>query len=503
MRIVSSQRSEAKSRSRQRPPIGDLAVLPVFYKLAGKKVLLAGGSDAAAWKGQLLAAAGATVIVIAEELGTSFRTLIEDPENREKYQWYSDSWSERSFTGMTLAICDADHDEEAAAFYHAAKKVGVPVNVIDRPQYCDFQFGSIVNRSPAVVSISTDGAAPILGQAMRRRIETLLPPSLSRWAQIAHQIRAQVTERLQPGPQRRAFWEYFVDRAFDTEANENSAERLIAESERIASASKNGIGRVTLVGAGPGDAELLTLKSVRALQSADVILFDDLVSSDVLELARREAKRMLVGKRGGRQSCRQQDINDMMVTLAKSGKHVVRLKGGDPMVFGRAGEEIQRLRDENIPVSVVPGITSALAMASALGVSLTHRDHAQSVRFITGHSRRGGLPEDMNWVHLADPKTTSIFYMGGRMAEKIATRLQENGIPSQTPTVMISAISRPEEKHWRGTVGELSKGAQKLGIEHPVLIGIGDVFKTARARTTGNIERNSSFYTANIVRKFR
>lgn len=486
MRIVSSQQNDAESGRPSRPPIGDLAVLPVFYKLTGKNVLLAGGSEAAAWKALLLAAAGAHVILYAERLDAAFRDVLQESKKDKSYQWHKEQWSEDSFADIALAICDADTDEEAQAFCQAARTIGVPVNVIDRPAYCDFQFGSIVNRSPAIISISTDGAAPILGQAIRRRIETLLPPSLSRWAEIARDIRADITGRLQPGRQRRAFWETFVDRAFGSVANENSAEDMIAECKRVADAPQSTAGRVTLVGAGPGDADLLTLKAVRALQSADVILFDDLVASDVLELARREAKRMLVGKRGGRKSCRQEDINDMMVQLAKSSKHVVRLKGGDPMIFGRAGEEIQRLKDENIAVSVVPGVTSALAMASSLGISLTHRDHAQSVRFITGHSRRGGLPEDVNWHSVADPGTTTIFYMGGRMAANIASRLEENGLSPNTPAVMISAITRAEEKRWHGTLTDLGTGAETLGTDQPVLIGIGDVFADAGSRTTAH-----------------
>lgn len=245
-------------------------------------------------------------------------------------------------------------------------------------------------------------------------------------------------------------------------------------------------GHVTMVGAGPGDAEYLTLKAVRALQAADVILFDALVSNDVLDLARRKAKRLMVGKRGGRDSCRQEDINDTMVCLAKAGKHVVRLKGGDPMVFGRGGEEIDRLRRENITVTVVPGITSALAMAAALGTSLTHRDHAQSVRFVTGHSRKGELPQDIDWRAIADPHTTTIFYMGGRTAAAISETLITNGLPPEMPVVMVSAIARPDEKRWYGTLGEMADGPQSLGLDNPILIGVGTVFNIAALASESN-----------------
>lgn len=472
MHIVSSQPNKKTRRKAAQERIEPLAVLPVFYKLQGKRVLVAGGSDAAAWKAHLLAAAGAFVVVYATELDEAFHTLLRE----DQFEWHQRPWATDSFAGMQIAICDAETQGEAQAFYCSARAAGVAVNVIDKPAFCEFQFGSIVNRSPAIVSISTDGAAPIFGQAIRRRIETLLPQSLQAWAQLAHDMRAEVTERLSPGSQRRAFWERFVDRAFSSAVDDETEQAVRADSLRLAQSSQSSAGRVTLVGAGPGDAELLTLKAVRALQAADVILFDDLVSSDVLELARREAKRTLVGKRGGRDSCRQEDINDMMVSLAKAGKHVVRLKGGDPMVFGRAGEEIERLRAEDIAVSVVPGITSALAMASALGVSLTHRNQAQSVRFVTGHSRKGELPKDINWQAIADPTTTTIFYMGGRTAAEISTTLQRHGLSGSTPAVMVSAIERPDERRWMGTLDELECGAQTLGLENPLLIGIGDVF---------------------------
>lgn len=458
MSIVSLPRNEGRRPRRT----DDLATLPVFFKLQGKRAIVAGGSDAAAWKAELLAAAGADVHVCKT------------------------GWTPDSLAGAAIAICDAETEGEAQAFYDAAHEAGVPVNVIDKPAWCDFQFGSIVNRSPAVIAISTDGAAPILGQAIRRRIETLIPPALADWAGIAREIRETVTARLAAGAQRRAFWERFTDRAFGPAPSLTAADELAGEAVSIAAGLDAEKGRVTLVGAGPGDAELLTLKAVRALQAADVILFDDLVSDDVLELARREAKRMLVGKRGGRESCRQEEINDMMVSLAKAGKHVVRLKGGDPMIFGRAGEEIARLEEEGIPVAVVPGITSALAMASSLGVSLTHRDCAQSVRFVTGHSRKGELPSDINWQAVADPKTTTIFYMGGRTAGEIAAMLIGRGLPADTPVAVAKAVSRPGQKHWRGTLATLPAAMPEIGCDEPVLIGVGQVFAVRMALSSAS-----------------
>lgn len=476
-----------------------LAKLPVFWALEGKRAVVAGGSDAAAWKAELLAACGAEIHVYAEEVSEMFANLII---HDGRFLHHEAQWSPASFEGAAIAISDCEDDEAAAAFFNAACKAGVPVNVIDNPKYCQFQFGSIVNRSPVVVAISTDGAAPILAQAIRRRIETLLPPSLKSWASLAHSIREKVNARINPGAPRRAFWEGFVDRAFGVAPEAETEAELLADAGRIVAQAKPSTGRVTLVGAGPGDAELLTLKAVRALQAADVILFDDLVSDEVLELARREAKRMLVGKRGGRTSCKQEDINATMIALAKAGKRVVRLKSGDPMIFGRAGEEIACLEQEGIPVDVVPGITSASAMAARLGVSLTHRDHAQAVRFVTGHSRLGDLPEHLDWQNLAEPRTTTIFYMGGRTAGQIRTRLLAAGMDSRTPVVVMSAVTRSNEKRWIGTVGDLADAVARIGVENPILIGVGQAFSEARAETVNAEERQQQDYGQPQARAF-
>jgi uroporphyrin-III C-methyltransferase/precorrin-2 dehydrogenase/sirohydrochlorin ferrochelatase len=291
------------------------------------------------------------------------------------------------------------------------------------------------------------------------------------------EIRAFASKTLSNGVRRRAFWERFCEHAFGAPPSIESARALEAFASELVRDERAEDGKVTLVGAGPGDAELLTLKAVRALQAADVILYDDLVSDEVLELARREAKRMLVGKRGRRQSCAQNDINDLMVKLARQGKHVVRLKSGDPMIFGRAGEEIERLHREGIAVAVVPGITSASAMAAALGVSLTHRDCAQSVRFITGHSRDGELPADLDWTGLAHPRTTLVVYMGGKTAALLARRLMAAGLDGDTPAVAMSSASRVDAKSWRASVAVLADAGLPNDLSTPVLVGIGEAFK--------------------------
>jgi uroporphyrin-III C-methyltransferase / precorrin-2 dehydrogenase / sirohydrochlorin ferrochelatase len=471
MKPVSRQPSEAGPNR-----LGAIAKLPVFFDLKDKRAVLAGGSAGAAWKAELLAAAGARVDIYAHEMSDDMQALIARGAADGSLTLHARPWSINIFQGAAIAVGDFEDQAEAKAFRCAAKAAGVPVNTVDKPETCDFLFGSIVNRSPVVIGISTDGAAPILGQAVRRRVEMLLPANLADWADRARQIRDRVMERLAMGPQRRRFWEAFADRAFGGNAASGSDAQLEALIEDVRAGVETSGGRVTLVGAGPGDAELLTIKAVRALQSADVILFDDLVSDEVLELARREAKRMMVGKRGARESCSQSDINALMLKLACQGKHVVRLKSGDPMVFGRAGEEIASLTAAGIPVAVVPGVTSAQGMAASLGISLTHRDHAQSLTLMTGHSRKGELPTTLDWAKAANPHATTIFYMGGRMAEGIKAALLANGASPDLPAVAIASISRPEEARWFGSIADLPSGVASLPKGAPVLIGLGEVF---------------------------
>ena len=346
MRDTSRLPSERRSAR-----IGKLAVLPVFLSLQGKRAVVAGGSAAAAWKAELLAATGAKVDLYAPR-GELCDLLVDMIGQADAQIAHHDRhWTADILDGAAVAICDAADDSEARAFFDAAHDAGVPVNVIDLPEFCQFQFGTIVNRSPVVVGMSTAGASPILGQAIRRRIEALLPSSLGAWASLAETIRGTVLARLDAGAQRRNFWERFSDLAFGAAPSANDEHQLKRDIDRISTDRGPTIGRVTFVGAGPGDAELLTLKAVRALQAADVIVFDDLISDEVLELGRREAERVMVRNR------RHENIKDLMVKLAKGGKRVIRLDSGDPSSFDRASGEMERLKTEGIPVDVVPGIT--------------------------------------------------------------------------------------------------------------------------------------------------
>ncbi|TKT75893.1 siroheme synthase CysG [Aquamicrobium sp. LC103] len=476
MQAVSRQPSNA-GRAR----IAPLSVLPVFIDLSGKLAVVAGGSDAAAWKAELLLAAGARVRLLSprDTLGHEMEQLAASHDNDALCRFYR-AWQAEDLAGAAIAVADCESDAEAATFAAAAASAGVACNVIDKPEFCDFQFGSIVNRSPVVVGISTSGAAPVLGQALRRRIETLLPPSLAAWGARALRIRNAVTAKFETVALRRAFWGAFAERAFTDAPPANEAAML----ERLSNEARHphsNMGKVTFVGAGPGDAEHLTLKAMRALQAAEIILFDDLVSEEVLELARREAKRILVGKRAGRPSCRQGDINDMMVRLARAGRHVVRLKSGDPMIFGRGGEEMECLKAENIPYTVVPGITAASALASAFGVSLTHRDVARSIRFVSGHSKHGGVPADIDFDAIADPAATTIVYMAGRTAADIAARLMEHGMEPDTCTAVGVALGRSGERIAFCELRHLAREVKAFGLENPIVLGIGKVFDLAAA----------------------
>lgn len=459
-----------------RPRLAPLAVLPVFYTLAGKRVLLAGGSEAAAWKAELLAATGASVEVHAPvaELSDEMTGLVDGGQ----VHLVPSHWSAADWQGYAMAVGDCRDEAEAAHFVASACRFGVPVNVIDKPDFCDFQFGSVVNRSPLVVGISTSGAAPILGQAVRQRIETVLPARLSEWAALARQMRQRAGGLLRPGAERRHFWQRLADEAFRSSPQDADPAAWIEEARGARG------GRVTLVGAGPGDAEYLTLKAVRALQAADIILFDDLVSDAVLELARREARRIQVGKRGGRESCRQEDINRTMIALAKAGRHVVRLKSGDPMIFGRAGEEIAELDAAGIAVDVVPGITTALALAAELKLSLTHRDCAQSVRFITGHARDGKLPQNLDWAALADPATTHIYYMAGRTCSMLTEGLLAHGMSPKTPVVLATNVSRPDQVIMHSSLAGARNDIALIDLCQPVIIAIGTAMRPRQARET-------------------
>jgi uroporphyrin-III C-methyltransferase/precorrin-2 dehydrogenase/sirohydrochlorin ferrochelatase len=423
--------------------INALPNLPLFHKLEGRKAVVVGASAAADWKAELLVAAGGKVV----RLG--------------------DSWSAEQFEGAAIVVAEARAD--ASRLANAARVVGAVVNIIDRPELSDVQFGTIVNRSPIVVAISTDGAAPMLGQSIRARIESVLPLGLSAWAKAARQWRPLLKRRLVDFASRRAFWQRFVAAAWSDSQRSPTSD----DFEVLLESTPQPKGRVTLVGAGPGDAELLTLKAVRALQSATVILYDHLIGPDVLELARREARRVAVGKTGHGPSCKQSEINRLMVELALAGENVVRLKGGDPLIFGRAAEEIDACGAAGVEVSVIPGISAAQGAAASLLMSLTERRHARRVQFVTGHGADGKLPGDIDWASVADQAVTTVLYMPRRTLNDFTRKAMAKGLDPATPAIAIASASLPEESHVAGIVAEIGALADELPAGAPVTVVIG------------------------------
>src|SRR6516165_5748753 len=438
--------------------IAPLSRLPTFFALDGKRAIVAGGSAAATWKAELLSAAGAQVEVFAPEPGADILALAGAPPNGAVVVQRR-NWSADDFNGAAIAVADCPNDKAAAQFAALARNAGVPVNVIDRPAFCDFSFGAIVNRSPLVIGISTEGAAPVFGQAIRAKIETLIPQGFARWAAAALAWRPRLRTLALPFRSRRIFWERFTARAMA------APDRTPDEAELDA-----------LMALAPRAGGFLTLRAVRALQSADVILFDDLVSADILDFARREAKKMLVGKTGHAPSCRQGDITALMISLAKSGRVVVRLKGGDPMIFGRADEEIAACRAAGIAIEVVPGITTAQGAAGRLLVSLTRRGEARRLQYITGHSRGGTLPADIDWTSLGDPAVTTVVYMPTKTLPDLVDAALNAGLEPKTPAIAVASATRADERVIASTIADLPERLAAAWLAGPVVVMIGRVF---------------------------
>src|SRR5262245_5072801 len=458
-----------------------LAVLPVFFDLQGRRAVVAGAGEALGWKAELLAAAGANVTVYTATPGAELAALAAAPP-AGTLVIVARHWRASDLGGAVVAV-GALQGDEAVTFAQAARASGVPVNIVDRPDLSAFSFGSIVNRSPVVIGISTAGAAPVLGQAIRAKVEGLLHPALAAWATAARRLRARLNARSKMGPARREAWRRFADRAL-------AARQPPAHSELVdlsVPVSARG-GSVILVGAGPGDPELLTLKALRALQSADIILYDRLVAAEILELARREARRILVGKAGHNPSCRQGDINALMIKLARDGRRVVRLKGGDPLIFGRAAEEIAACRSAAIAVDVVPGITAALGAAAELAIPLTDRQCSRRLHFVTGQSNGAGVA-DHDWPSLTDPWATTVFYMGARAFSANLQRLLAAGLDPDTPAIAVSGASTSRRRHVFCRLRELEHAIAGLDRTDPCLVMIG---RAMRAGVHGSAERQAA-----------
>jgi uroporphyrin-III C-methyltransferase/precorrin-2 dehydrogenase/sirohydrochlorin ferrochelatase len=445
--------------------------LPVFFDLEGRRVIVVGDSEGAAWKADLAAATGARVEVFAIDPCAKMREIARA---RANITMFPRDPREEELKEAALIFGVVADDAKALALREAAVAAGVPINLTDRPDSSDFIMGAIVNRSPLVIGVSTGGAAPVFAQAVRGRIETLIPTSFAAWARAAKSWRPEVLASGLDFLARRDFWRRFTRLAFaqiERAPTDEDRDALLAQTRAGGDAPSR--GRVTLVGAGPGDPELLTLKGLRVLAGADVVLFDDLVPASVLDFARREATRINVGKRGYAPSVRQEEITALLVKLATEGKNVVRLKGGDPMIFGRANEEIAALRAAGFEVEIVPGVTAALAAAAAIGASLTSRETARRVQFITAHSKDGVFPEDFDWGALADPRATTAVYMGNRTLPELSRRLIAEGADPATPAFLIERASTPDQRIIKGTIGDLPGRIARETLEGPVMVLIG------------------------------
>ena len=446
--------------------------LPIFCRLDNKPVLLVGGGEVAERKARLLLDAGAQLTVVAPELDPELAELAANGS----IEWLAGEFAPAQLAGKWLVVAATDRREVNALVYQSANQARIFANVVDDPKRSSFIMPSIIDRSPLMVAISSGGKAPVLARLLREKLEALLPQHLGAVATFAGSLRERVKTRFASMGERRRFWERLLgaDRLGQALARGDGASAHQLADSLFAEESQTG-GEVVLVGAGPGDPGLLTLHALRQMQQADVVVYDRLVSDDVMALVRRDAKRIFVGKQAGNHCVPQEGINQLLLDEAKKGQRVVRLKGGDPFIFGRGGEELETLVGSGIGFQVVPGITAASGCAAYAGIPLTHRDHAQSVRFVTAHGKGGA--RDLDWPLLAKDKQTLVFYMGLSSCATIREQLLTHGKGGDTPVALIERGTQPSQRVIRGTLDQLPELA--AGVESPALIMVGSVVTLA------------------------
>lgn len=446
--------------------------LPLFHNLQGRHVLVVGGGEIALRKARLLADAGACLRVVAPEIDSQLVALVEQSQGLVHHRGYASG----DLEGAVLVIAATDDEPLNAQISRDAQARGVPVNVVDAPALCSVIFPAIVDRSPLIVAVSSAGDAPVLARLIRAKIETWIPSAYGQLAGLAKRFRQQVKQLFPDVQQRRVFWEDvfqgpIAERVLSGQPAE--AERMLAE--RVAGGAPKPLGEVYLVGAGPGDPDLLTFRALRLMQQADVVLYDRLVAEPIIEMCRRDAERIYVGKRRADHAVPQEQINRLLIDLAKQGKRVLRLKGGDPFIFGRGGEEIGELAALGIPFQVVPGITAASGCAAYAGIPLTHRDHAQSVRFVTGHLKDGS--SDLPWADLTSPGQTLVFYMGLVGLPIICEQLVRHGRSADTPAALVQQGTTRNQRVFTGTLGNLPQLVAEHEVHAPTLVIVGEVVK--------------------------
>jgi len=446
--------------------------LPIFLNMRDRLAVVVGGGAIAARKTELLLQAGAAVRVVAPALAAELAAL----RDAERIEHRSELFTPAALEGAVVVIAATDQRAVNAAVAAAAKARGIPVNAVDDLEHSSFILPAIVDRSPIVVAVGTSGNSPVLARMVRERIETLLPPTLGRLAAFAGRWRRRVARSLATVLQRRRFWERVLSGPVAShvlEGRDAQAEFELRRELARSTRESPGVGEVYLVGAGPGDPDLLTLKAARLLQQADVVLYDRLVPEAIVARARRDAERVYVGKEAGNHHVTQDRIHELLIEYARAGKRVCRLKGGDPFIFGRGGEELEALIEHQIPVTVVPGITAAVGAAAYAGIPLTHRDHAQAVTFVTGHTRESGAPVD--WHELSRAGQTVVFYMGLSQLHNIFASLIAAGAPADRPAAVVAQATLPEQYVVVGTLATLAQDVQVQAVKSPALLIVGDV----------------------------
>jgi uroporphyrin-III C-methyltransferase / precorrin-2 dehydrogenase / sirohydrochlorin ferrochelatase len=444
---------------------------PVFFNLKGQDCLVVGAGEIAARKIELLSRAGAKITVIAHEISTTIATMQTSPPLTLKQTAFSPT----DLRQFRLIVSATNDIETNALVAKTAKEQSIPVNVVDNPELSSFIFPAIVDRSPIVIAISSGGSAPVLARLLRAKVESVIPPAYGQLASLAEKFRDKVKQHIKIPPQRRIFWENVFQGTIAEQVfsgNDQNAERLLNQALNNYNDTIDN-GEVYLIGAGPGSADLLTFRAMRLLQQADVVVYDRLVSPEIIDLARRDAEKIYVGKQRQNHSLPQVSINQLLADLAKAGKRVARLKGGDPFIFGRGGEEIETLMAQGIHFQVVPGITAASGCASYAGIPLTHRDHAQSCVFVTGHLKDDCV--NLNWTQLALPNQTVVIYMGLVGLEQICQSLIEHGSPRELPIALIQQGTTNNQKVITGTLETLPILVKNQSIKAPTLIIIGTV----------------------------
>ncbi len=448
--------------------------MPFFFDLKNRTCLFVGGGGIATRKARLISKAGARIVVVSPYITDEMQSLVKGNNGECHFR----KFEEADLACAMMVICATDDSEVNKKVSQLAQAQKLPVNVVDSPDLCSIITPAIVDRSPLMIAITSGGEAPVLARQIRSKLEVMFPSSYGALAKIASKFRHLVKDKLTSGEQRLRFWQSVFDgpiaeKAFSGKIDdaEKDIHSLLESYKQLATKELN--GEVYLVGGGPGDPDLLTFKALRLMQQADIVLYDRLVSEAVLNLVRRDAERVYVGKRRDDHAVPQQNINQLLVDYAQKGLRVLRLKGGDPFIFGRGGEEIELLAENNIPFQVVPGITAASGCSAYSGIPLTHRDHAQSVRFVTGHTKDGKL--DLDWQSFLDTRQTLVFYMGLVNLDEICRELIAYGRDENTPAAIIEKGTTLDQRVVVGSLSTLSDKVKNEAVRAPTLLVIGSV----------------------------